>query len=188
MPSNTKEYFTVETYPSNTPEISRCLWMMQDTRSRTMETLKGVQQETLDWRPSAKENSIGTVLYHMADIEADWLYAEVLEESVPSDVMALFQHGTRDEHGHLSQAEGYRLDEHIKRLEVVRSLLLDVFQQMDLADFRRARSLPDYDVTPEWVLHHLMQHEAEHRGQIGSIISQISTQAAKINPQKYLDG
>jgi uncharacterized damage-inducible protein DinB len=27
---------------------------------------------------------------------------------------------------------------------------------------------PPYDVTPEWVLHHLMQHEAEHRSQIGA--------------------
>jgi uncharacterized damage-inducible protein DinB len=26
-----------------------------------------------------------------------------------------------------------------------------------------------YDVTPEWVVHHLMQHEAEHRGQIGEL-------------------
>jgi uncharacterized damage-inducible protein DinB len=40
---------------------------------------------------------------------------------------------------------------------------------MDLADFRRIRSLPEYDVTPEWVLHHLMQHEAEHRSQIGGL-------------------
>ena len=37
---------------------------------------------------------------------------------------------------------------------------------MTLDDYRRLRSLPDYDVTPEWVLHHLAQHEALHRGQI----------------------
>jgi uncharacterized damage-inducible protein DinB len=37
---------------------------------------------------------------------------------------------------------------------------------MDYADFRRLRHLPKYDVSPEWVLHHLLQHEAEHRGQI----------------------
>jgi hypothetical protein len=37
---------------------------------------------------------------------------------------------------------------------------------MDLIEFRRLRSLPRYDVSPEWVLHHLAQHEAEHRSQI----------------------
>jgi uncharacterized damage-inducible protein DinB len=33
-------------------------------------------------------------------------------------------------------------------------------------EFRRPRHLEQYDVTPQWVLHHLIQHEAEHRGQI----------------------
>ncbi len=55
------------------------------------------------------------------------------------------------------------------RLKTVRARLLQVFQGMSLPDFRRARQLPEYDVTPEWVLHHLMQHEAEHRGQIGTL-------------------
>ena len=35
-----------------------------------------------------------------------------------------------------------------------------------LKDKLRVRSLPDYDVTPEWVLNHLVQHEAEHRAEI----------------------
>jgi uncharacterized damage-inducible protein DinB len=38
-------------------------------------------------------------------------------------------------------------------------------------EFSRPRSLPAYDVSPAWVLHHLAQHEAEHRGEIGSIIA-----------------
>ena len=43
-------------------------------------------------------------------------------------------------------------------------------------DFRRIRALSDYDVTPEWVLHHLMQHEAGHRGEIG-MIAALAAQA-----------
>jgi uncharacterized damage-inducible protein DinB len=35
--------------------------------------------------------------------------------------------------------------------------------------FRRVRRLSDCDVTPEWVIHHLMQHEAEHRGEIAAL-------------------
>ena len=51
----------------------------------------------------------------------------------------------------------------------MRGLLLDGYQRMTLPEFRRVRSFADYDVTPEWVLHHMLQHEAEHRGQIGSL-------------------
>jgi hypothetical protein len=41
---------------------------------------------------------------------------------------------------------------------------------MTADDFVRPRSLADYDVSPAWVLHHLGQHEAEHRGELGSVI------------------
>ena len=37
---------------------------------------------------------------------------------------------------------------------------------MTPGDYRRPRSLPDYDVTPERVLRHLARHEALHRGKI----------------------
>jgi uncharacterized damage-inducible protein DinB len=40
------------------------------------------------------------------------------------------------------------------------------------------RSLAEYDVTPEWVLHHMMQHEAEHRGQIGAL--RAGAEAARV--------
>lgn len=159
----------VDVHLSKEPEIGRWLWALQDARQRTMEELAGLTPATVDWIPPGNESSIGTVLYHIADIEADWLYVEVLEQPLPSGLAALFPYATRDGQGHLTQVQGFSLEEHLGRLETVRGLLLDVYQQMDLAEFRRVRSLPNYDVTPEWVLHHLMQHEAEHRGQIGAL-------------------
>jgi hypothetical protein len=44
---------------------------------------------------------------------------------------------------------------------------------MSTDNFRRARSFPDYDVTPEWVVHHLCQHEAEHRSEIAALQTQF---------------
>lgn len=57
----------------------------------------------------------------------------------------------------------------LARLDASRGVLLGAFRGMSLANLRRVRSLPDYDVTPEYVLHHLAQHEAEHRGGIGML-------------------
>jgi len=159
----------VDTHLSQEPAIGQWLWALQDSRQRTMEELDNVSPAMIDWLPPDNESSIGTVLYHMTDIEADWLYVEVLEQPLPSAVAALFPYATRDAQGRLTQVQGISRADHLKRLETVRNLLLAVFQPMTLAEFRRVRSLPHYDVTPEWVLHHLIQHEAEHRSQIGAL-------------------
>ena len=169
MKSQKKERLIVDPHLSEEPEIGRWLWALQDTRQRTVRELGRLAQAMIDWIPQGNESSIGTVLYHVADIEADWLYVEVLEQPIPPEVAALFPYKTRDEGGYLTQVQGFSLEQHLRRLETVRGLLLDVYQQMDLPEFRRVRSFANYDVTPEWVLHHLMQHEAEHRGQIGAL-------------------
>ncbi|MFN8423739.1 MAG: DinB family protein [Anaerolineae bacterium] len=137
-------------------------------RKRTVEA--GIMEGAMvDWVPPGGRSSIGTVLYHIADIEADWLYVEVLEGDLPPAVAALFPYGTRDAAGKLTHVPGYTLEQHLDRLATVRRLLNDVFRDMTLAEFRRVRSFEPYDVSAEWVLHHLSQHEAEHRGQIGAI-------------------
>jgi uncharacterized damage-inducible protein DinB len=169
----------VDLHLSKEPAIGQWLWALQDGRQRTMEELARVSPAMVDWLPPDNESCIGTILYHMADIEADWLYAEVLEQPFPAAVAALFPYPTRDEQGHLTQVQGIRLEEHLDRLDTVRELLFVVFQPMNLSEFRRVRSLPDYDVTPEWVLHHLMQHEAEHRSQLGALRARVERYLAR---------
>jgi uncharacterized damage-inducible protein DinB len=166
MDTQEKRLLIVNDKLSREPEISRWLWALEDGRVETLERLDGMDPAMVDWLPPDDQSSIGSVLYHVALIEADWLYSEVLVQPYPTAVIDLFPIDHRDEQGRLSQVVGESLGEHLARLAKVRQLLLDVFEPMDLADFRRIRSLPAYDVTPEWVLHHLIQHEAEHRSQM----------------------
>jgi uncharacterized damage-inducible protein DinB len=78
----------------------------------------------------------------------------------------LFAAVIRDAQGHLSPVQGVGLPEHLHRLDRTRVHLLASFHDMTLEEFRRPRTFPQYRVTAEWVLHHLIQHEVEHRGQI----------------------
>ena len=118
---------------------------------------------TAAWR-----QRIGTLLYHIAVIEADWLSVEVREEAdYPPELMALFPYDVRDAARRLTLVTGVDLAAHLARLDAVRAQFMATFAAMSLADFTRIRALPQYDVTPQWVVHHLLQHEAEHRGEIG---------------------
>jgi len=151
------------------PDIGRLLWAIQEARVRTLEQIEGLTQPVVDWQPPDGESSIGSVLYHVALIEADWLYVEVCEGDIPAEVLAMLPHPVRDEQHRLTHIQGYSVADYLNQLATVRELLLDVFRTMSLDEFRRARSFPHCDVSPEWVILHLMQHEAEHRSQTGGL-------------------
>ncbi len=60
----------------------------------------------IDWCATERDNRIGTLLYHIAAIELDWLYVEVLEQEFPADLDALFRYDVRDAQGRLSIDHG----------------------------------------------------------------------------------
>jgi uncharacterized damage-inducible protein DinB len=162
------------------PELGRWLWALEDTRARTKETLDGLNQAALDWTGPGAENSIGSLLYHIALIEFDYLYADILGEEYPEGATeTLLPFSDRDANGHLSVVAGVSLEDHLARLDEVRRQLLARVSPLTAAELETPRELPEYgyDLSPAWVLHHLMQHEAEHRGQIGTIRTLQSARA-----------
>ncbi len=162
-----RELRTLATLPGYEPEIGRLLWTMEDARARTKACVVDIPAELIDWTPRPGVNSIGALLYHIAAIELDWLMVDVLEaQTFPPEMMALFPENVRDEQGQLATARGQTLETHFARLDAVRELLLKSFEGMTVEEFRRARLGPKYDVTPEWVLQYLPQHEGGHRGEI----------------------
>jgi uncharacterized damage-inducible protein DinB len=149
------------------PEVGRWLAALEDGRRDTLRELVSVRPEMVDWRPDAPLNSIGTLLYHVALVEASWLLEDIFEgDPGPEWLQELLPFEDRDGSGRLIQVDGQSLDSHIERLAAVRAHLLERLRSMGNDDFHRPRRLPDYDAAPDWVLHHLLQHEAEHRSHI----------------------
>ncbi len=165
------EQLHINPLPATDPAIGRALWQLEGARGRLKKTLANLDEPWLDWEPYPGGNSIGTLLYHIAAIEIDWLFCEVLEQEFPAQVQALLPYPVRNEAGQLFVVTAVSLADHLHRLDTTRQLLLAAYAKPTVADFRRARHLPQYHVTPEWVLFHLTQHETEHRGQIQEIIS-----------------
>lgn len=154
------------------PQIGRWLWALEDTRRRTKACLEGLPLAAIDWRSPQEDNTIGTLLYHIAAIEMDWLYTDILQQDFPPQAVTLFPDPVRDEQGQLTAVTGISLSDHITRLHSSRALFLAAFREITLEEFHRVRHFPRYTVTPAWVLHHLCQHEAEHRGQMMTLRTQ----------------
>src|SRR3954468_22588596 len=131
------KYLIVDPTLHPDPAIGVWLWAMNDARRRTVEQLEGLPAEAIDWHPAESAQSIGSILYHMALIEADWLCTEVLEQPIPAQLAALFPYDARDQEGLLTSIQGVALAEHLARLDTVRQHILAAYQALDIHDFRR---------------------------------------------------
>jgi uncharacterized damage-inducible protein DinB len=173
------ESLLVQPLPGYDPYIGRLLWMLQAGRARLLEALAPItpaaEPAILNPPLQPGANTVASLLYHIAAIEADWLFEEILADYQPAQPIAwpdaLLPYPVRDHAGQLTTPAAESLAAHLHRLDGVRQLLLTAFLGMTPAELRRPRRLPGYHVTPEWVLFHLMQHEAEHRGQIRERLS-----------------
>lgn len=169
----------VQPYPSRAPEAGPWLWAIEDSRARTLRTLKNISTQELD-ACTPGEDSIATRLYHIALVEADYLCIDVMgrEDYLP-ELMEVLPFTGRDEAGRLSPISGETIKQHAERLALVRRSLLALFARLTPPQFRAARALPEwgYEISPEWTLHHLMQHEAEHRGEIAFSLAQLRRSA-----------
>jgi uncharacterized damage-inducible protein DinB len=162
-----REVLTLEPI-ADAPEVGRWLSAMEDGRRDTLRELEGVTDLMLERRPPGGENSIGTTLYHVALIEADWLVDDIFGIHLgDSELAPLFPLVHRDDAGILTDVTGESLPEHLDRMAKVRAFLLERLRPMKVDDFHTPRARADYDVSPAWVVHHLLQHEAEHRSEIG---------------------
>ena len=152
------------------PVIATWLWALQDTRQRSLTSFEGLDDQTVNWVPAGGSNSIGSLLYHIAAVEMSWLYEDNLgADDFPQEIDSLMKYDVREDGEHLTSVIYESLNSHLERLSKRRQYFISALKGMSVEEFRRPRKMKDYKVTPEWVIHHLMQHETEHRGQIGEI-------------------
>ena len=174
------ERYEVTPVPGYDPGIGRWLWAMEEARKRTLRIVQGLDQRTLDWESGdGNENAIGSLLYHIAEVEMGWLWGNIkgLME-MPPDVQSSFPFESEyEETGRITTVPGVPLEEHLSRLEQSREIFLKEVKGLTAAEWQTL--LPDtldstYEATPEWILYHLIEHEMEHNEQISSLITRLA--------------
>ncbi|QDT40695.1 DinB superfamily protein [Gimesia alba] len=166
-------YLKIDPFAASDPEIGCWLWGLEEVRKRTLRLVSDIDQSLLDWRGAdGGENSISSLLYHIAIVEMSWLYLDLLQQEFPPEVSEWFPIPMADEAGKVSHVAGMSLADHIQRLKATREIALSMFQKMELEEWRRLRPPVNdqpYETTPEWAVFHLIEHEAGHAFQISSL-------------------
>src|SRR5690625_807260 len=168
----------LEPYPAVTPEVGVWLGAMQTMRHGLLSSLDrigraGWGNDFLDWRgPAGDDNSVGSLLYHIALVELGWLYFDMMLGDTPADLKELFPFEGWDEQERLTHVPDRSLQEHLDLLAESRRRFLAHVASVSLEDWRTLRSPEgdDYSATPEWIVFHLVEHEAGHMYEIHRMV------------------
>lgn len=152
--------------PGFTPEIGRLVSMMNYTRWTTLDSVKGLTVEQLDYRMDEHANSIASLLTHFASVET-WYYVQSIEKrAMTQQEQDEWNPGLElGEAGRLIR--GHDLTYYLDMLERVRSRTLAAFTRLTdewLAEdesLGENRSWNNY-----WKWFHVFEDEVNHRGQI----------------------
>jgi uncharacterized damage-inducible protein DinB len=86
----------IEPLRGDAPLVGAWLWAFEDSRRRTLQALEDLDPDLLERAPPWKGNSISTLLYHLAAIEVDWLFTDILgEDEFPPQIEILFPYDVR---------------------------------------------------------------------------------------------
>jgi uncharacterized damage-inducible protein DinB len=159
---------TIAPLPGFVPPVGQFVAQMEDVRRQLKKYVEGLTPEQLSWYPNPKVESIGTLLLHIAAVECSWIGEDIMRRPMADDWKIAFpiRFG-------IPQITGQPLDYYVKTLDAVREQT-----KKDLATLR-ADDLPHLikpldpgdpsstmNFSVEWILYHVIEHEAHHKGQI----------------------
>lgn len=169
----------IESKPGLSPSLAHYYAQLEDVRRDTKQYVAGLTPEQLSWTPHPAVESIGTQLLHIAGVERSWIGEDIERRPMGEEWAAAFPLRTN-----LPQVQGKPLEYFLETLDAVREETRAALSKLTDADLTREivglESPPDGDrFTIEWILYHLIEHEAHHRGQIALLKRILPQQGEK---------
>lgn len=156
-----------------TPQIGRYVAQLTEARQHLKGELAHLTQEQLDWHPDEQTESIGTLLLHVAAVEWSWMHQDIFGAS-DKEYGASWQEAMPIR-ADAPQVSGRPLDQYLQQLDAVREQTLQVLRDFTDSDLKRlvgeAEPRPGWEprselFTIDWIIWHVIEHEAMHVGQI----------------------
>jgi uncharacterized damage-inducible protein DinB len=149
------------------PRVALFYSMMERARRNLLKRVETLSKETIDYSPEPKMiESIGTLLLHIAAVEYGWIFEDIGGQEMEYEK---WKYGFSVREGK-DQIEGKDVEFYLSRLREVRQ---EVFKFLKTLSDNDLDSMVDVDsekVSVEWILFHLIEHEAMHIGQVSVLL------------------
>lgn len=153
------------------------LWMavLDEARRVTLEAVQGLGPDELAWNPPRGGNAIGQLLRHVAAVELEWIFGDLCGGvPYPKDRPAML----KDENP-MAHPGTVPLSAYLETLEWVRGLTRSKLAELKPEEIESSRTFKGAGVQKvfnvRWILWHIADHEAQHRGQMLAVKRMLSS-------------
>jgi uncharacterized damage-inducible protein DinB len=156
-------------HPGLSTGIGYYLSGMEEVREQLTRAVKGIPDDLIGKPAFLGAHSIGALVLHIG--EAEWFWMQMVfsgHQLTEEDKKAPYWDVLDDVEG--VGRRGYTTDFCLQEVEKIRNQTRDVlfsYNDKDLErmiSFERRGQKSEYNL--RWILHHLIDHEAQHKGQI----------------------
>ncbi len=163
------DLYNVTSLEGFSPTIGKYLTLIDDVRARVIEYVKGLSAEQLSWFPNERCESIGTLLLHIAAVERSWIGEDIFRKPMGEEWKPAF--ALRFD---MPQIKGKGLTYYLEILDKTRAETkaglaalsdTDLIREVTPLDAKNDDNASSR-FTIEWILYHVLEHEAHHKGQI----------------------
>lgn len=169
MPKRAKRKIILEKDKELTSRVAALYSMMEKVRDRLLRRIESLSDVDFDYSPLGRQiETIGTLLLHIAAVEWSWIFEDIGDTAMDYEK---WKHAfaLRED---IDQLTGQDKQFYLDRLSEVREEVYAWLKQIDDEKLDELIALGDAKVSIEWILFHLIEHEAMHIGQI-SILSRM---------------
>jgi uncharacterized damage-inducible protein DinB len=156
-----------------TPQIGRYVAQMNEVRADLKREVQALSTEQIDWHPDDKTESIGTMLLHIDGVEWSWIFEDIFGRP-DTEYPGEWREAMPIRLG-MPQVQGRPAEWYLDKLDATRQRTLEVLRGFTDADLARlvgesdpgpGREKRSWLFTIDWIIWHIIQHEASHLGQI----------------------
>ncbi len=166
MDGEEKEVISLQKTEDLEPRLAQMYGMLQKVREKLLERIEGLTQKELDFTPNEESiETIGTLLLHVAGVEWSWIFEDIDHLGMDYEK---WKHAFALREG-IPQIKGMKVKFYTDRLSEVREEVLERISEFSDSELDHLIELDQAAVSIEWILFHIIEHEAMHIGQISML-------------------
>ncbi|SDS40080.1 Protein of unknown function [Gillisia sp. Hel1_33_143] len=151
-----------------TPQVGNLVSMLEDLKERITQSVEDMDTNAVDYLLDDKANSVGAMIMHLVATEKYYQELTFENRTFTEEEAAVWMMPLRLGEDAQNQIQGKPIKYYLKEWDSMRKQTLKLLKEKD--DTWLNSKLGKADMNNHWAWYHVMEHQANHMGQIRLIL------------------